>query len=184
MNTEQNMKKNTLTLNGGKTEITVCKNEKSPTVKSRSLNPTDECGYLAVVLDKELTYQKQFIAVISKMALAIRSIYLVRNQIPLKARINLLRWLVFSHLELSVTFFQSLRSSSIDKIIKQITWGMKFCFCRAKYDRAHKILLENKILPGELKEQKLNKIDLSILCNKQTYKTKRKSEKLETLKIK
>ena len=77
----------------------VFKNEKLPTVnciefKSHSLKPSDECRYIGVILDKELTYQKQINNVISKMGLAIRSIYLVRNQIPLKARINLSRSLV------------------------------------------------------------------------------------------
>ena len=155
METEQYMKQNKLTLNEGKTEIMVFKNEKLPTVKcvefnSHSSKPTDEVRYLGVVLDKELTYQKQLNNLISKMALAIRSIYLVRNQIPLKARINLFRSLVLSHLEFSAIFFQSLQSYSIDRINKQIRWGIKVCFFRTKYDSAHKLLLENKILPGEL----------------------------------
>ena len=94
METEQYMKQNKLTLNEGKTEIMVFKNEKIPNVNcvefnSQSLKPTDEVRYLGVILDKELTYQKKLNNVISKMALAITSIYLVRNQIPLKARINL-----------------------------------------------------------------------------------------------
>ena len=101
----------------------VFKNEKLPTVNcvefnSHSLKPTDEVRYLGVILDKELTYQKQLNNVISKMALAIRSIYLVRNQIPLKARINLFRSLVLSHLEFSAILFQSLPSYSIDRINK------------------------------------------------------------------
>ena len=155
METEQYMKQNKLTLNEGKTEKIVFKNEKLPTVNcvefnSHSLKPTDEVGYLGVILDKELTYQKQLKNVISKMALAIRSIYLVRNQIPLKARINLSRSLVLSHLEFSAIFFQSLPSYSIDRIIKQIRWGIKFCFFRTKYYSAQKLLLENKILPAEL----------------------------------
>ena len=109
------MKQNNLTLNEGKEEIMVFKNEKLPTVnciefKSHSLKSTDECRYLGVILDKEVTYQKQLNNVISKMALAITSIYLVRNQIPLKARINLFRSLVLSHLEFSAKFFQSLPS--------------------------------------------------------------------------
>ena len=98
METEQYMKQNKLTLNEGKTEIMVFKNEKLVTVNCvefHSLKPTDECRYLGVILDKELTYQKQLNNVISKLALAIRSIYLVRNQIPLKARINLFRSIVF-----------------------------------------------------------------------------------------
>ena len=76
------MKQNKLTLNEGKIEIMVFKNEKLPTVNcvefnSHSLKPTDECRYFGVILDKELTYQKQPNNLISKMALAIRSIYLV-----------------------------------------------------------------------------------------------------------
>ena len=66
METEQHMKQNKLTLNEGKTEIVVFKNEKIPTVncvefRSHSLKPTDECRYLGVNLDKELTYQNNLI---------------------------------------------------------------------------------------------------------------------------
>ena len=51
METEQYMKQNKLTLNEGKTEIMVFKNEKLLTLnsvefKSHSLKPTDECRYL------------------------------------------------------------------------------------------------------------------------------------------
>ena len=125
METEQYMKQNKLTLNEGKTEIMVFKNEKLPTVncielKSHSLKPIDESRYLGVVLDKELSYQKQLNNVISKMASAIRSIYLLRNQMPLRARINLFGSLVLSHLDSSAIFFQSLPSNSIDRINKQI----------------------------------------------------------------
>ena len=114
MKTEQYMKEIKLTLIEGKTEIMVFKHEELPTVncvdfKSHSLKPTDECRYLGVH-DKELPYQKQLNNMISKMALAIRSIYLVRNQKPLEARINLFRSLVLWHLEFSAKFFQSLPS--------------------------------------------------------------------------
>ena len=84
------------------------------------------------------------------MVLAIRSIYLVRNQIPLRARLNLFRSLVLSHLEFNAILFQSLPSYSIDRINKQIRWGVKVCFSRTKYKRAHKLLLEKKILPAEI----------------------------------
>ena len=78
-----------------------------------SLKPTDEVRYLGVILDKELTYQKQLNNVISKMALAIRSIYLVRNQITLKARINLFRSLVLLHLEFSAIFIKNCRPTQL-----------------------------------------------------------------------
>ena len=71
METEQYMKQSKLTLDEGKTEIMVFKNEKLPTVncvefKGNSLKPIDECRYLGVILDKELTYQKQLNNLISK----------------------------------------------------------------------------------------------------------------------
>ena len=143
----------------------VFENEKLPTVNcvefnSHSLKPTDEVRYLGVILDKELTYQKQLNNVISKMALANRSIYLVRNQIPLKARINLFRSLVLSHLEISAIFFQSLPSYSIDRINKQIRWGKKFAFFEQNMTVLINYFLQNKILPAELQIAKtsLNKL--------------------------
>ena len=68
------------------------------------------------------------------MALAIRSFYLERNQITLEAQINLFRSLVLSHLEFNAIFFPSLPFYSINRIIKQIRWGIKICFFRTKYD--------------------------------------------------
>ena len=93
MQAEQYMIQNRLTLNDGKTGIRVFKNEMLPTVKcvefkSHALKPIDECRYLGVILDKELTYKKQLNNMISNLGLAVRSIYLVRNQLPLKARID------------------------------------------------------------------------------------------------
>ena len=63
METEQYIKQIKLTLFERKTGMIVFKNKKSSTVnfvqfKSHSLKPTDECRYLGVILDKELTYQK------------------------------------------------------------------------------------------------------------------------------
>ena len=66
METEQYVKQNKLTLSEGKTEIMVFKKEKSPTVnclefKSHSLKTIDECRYLGVILDKELTFKNNLI---------------------------------------------------------------------------------------------------------------------------
>ena len=66
METEQNMKENKLTLNEGKTEIMVFKNELSPALacvdfKRPSLKPTDKCRYLGVNFDKELIFLENLI---------------------------------------------------------------------------------------------------------------------------
>ena len=89
------------------------------------------------------------------MASAIRSLYLVRYQVPLKSRINVFKSLVLSHLDFSALilvrfFFQILPSYSIDRINKQINWGIKVCFMKIKYDTARDLLLETIILPAEL----------------------------------
>ena len=84
------------------------------------------------------------------MASAIRSLHLIRYQVPLKTRINLFKSLVLSHLDFSAVFFQNLPSYSIDRINKQINWGIKVCFMKTKYDTVRDLLLDTKILPAEL----------------------------------
>ena len=153
--TDQYMKQNRLTLNEKKTELMVFRNEKLSIIetvdfKGHRLEASEKCRYLGVIIDRELTYQNQLNKVISKMASAIRSLYLVRYQVPLKTRINLFKSLVLSHLYFSAIFFQNLPSYSIDRINKQINWGIKVCFMKTKYDTARDLLLETKILPAEL----------------------------------
>ena len=153
--TDQYMKQNRLTLNEKKTELMVFRNEKLPIIetvdlKGHRLEASEKCRYLGVIIDRELTYQNQLNKVISKMASAIRSLYLVRYQVPLKTRLNLFKSLVLSHLDFSAIFFQNLPSYSIDRINKQINWGIKVCFMKTKYDTARDLLLETKILPAEL----------------------------------
>ena len=153
--TDQYMKQNRLTLNEKKTELMGFRNEKLPIIetvdfKGHRLETSEKCRYLGVIIDRELTYQNQLNKVISKMASAIRLLYLVRYQVPLKTRTNLFKSLVLSHLDFSATFFQNLPSYSIDRIKKQINWGIKVCFMKTKYDTARDLLLETKILPAEL----------------------------------
>ena len=118
------------------------------------------------------------------MALDIRSINLVRNQLPLKARINLFRSLVLSHLVFSAIFFQSLPCYSIDRINKQIRWGIKVCFFRTKYDSAHKLLFENKILPAELQIAITSLSRLFDIVQQTNIQYQKKFRIIETLKLK
>ena len=124
------MKQNRLTLNEDKTELMVSRNEKLPIIetvdfKGHRLEASEKCRYFGVIIDRELTYQNQLNKVITKTASAIRSLYLVRYQVPLKTRINLFKTLILSHLDFSAIFFQNLPSYSIDRINKQINWGIK-----------------------------------------------------------
>ena len=59
------------------------------------------------------------------MAYAIHSLNLVRNQIPLKVRIDVFKSVVLSHLSFSGVFFQTLAVKNINRINSQINWGIK-----------------------------------------------------------
>ena len=88
----------------------VFRNEKLPIIdtvdfKGHRLEASEKCRNIGVIIDRELTYQNQPNKVISKMASAIRSLYLVRYQVPFKRRINLFNSLALSHLDFSSIFF-------------------------------------------------------------------------------
>ena len=55
-----------------------------------------------------------------------------------------------SNLNFSAIFFQSLSVMSLQRVNKQINWGIKVCHLRKKFDSARDLLLKDKILPAEL----------------------------------
>ena len=84
------------------------------------------------------------------MAHAIRSIYLIRHQVPLNARILLLKSLVLSHLSFSAIFFKIYLQKNLKRLNRQISWCIKVRFLRKKYDKARDLLIQTKTLPAEL----------------------------------
>ena len=84
------------------------------------------------------------------MANAIRSLYLVRNQIPLKVRFDVFKSVVLSHLSFSGIFFQFLSAQNINRINRQINRGIKVCYFRKKFDHSIDLLIKDRILPAEL----------------------------------
>ena len=113
--TDNYLKENKLTMNTGKTEI-LCvskENEKfNPIVyRGQEIKPQNHCRYLGIMIDSKLNFHVQLNKVLSNMATAIRSIYLIRYRLPLKARLMLFKSLVLSHLTFSALFFQNLKFS-------------------------------------------------------------------------
>ena len=84
------------------------------------------------------------------MANAIRFLYLVRNQIPLKVRIDVFKSVVLSHLSFSGVFLQTLTVKNINRINRQINWGIKVCYFRQKFDHSIDLLIKDRILPAEM----------------------------------
>ena len=101
--------------------------------KGEVIKPAHACGYLGVQIDSNLTFESHLNSVLSKMANAIRSLYLVWNQIPLKVRIYVFKSVVLSvlsHISFSGVFVQTLTVKNINRIKRQINWGIKVIFVK------------------------------------------------------
>ena len=83
------------------------------------------------------------------MANAVRFLYLVRNQIPLKVRIDVFKLVVTSHLSFTGIFLQTLTVKNINRINRQINWGIKVCQFRQKFDHSIDLLIKDRILPAK-----------------------------------
>ena len=154
------MEANELTLNEDKTELMMFCNYKhnvtSIVHNEITLKIKNRCRYLGIIVDDKLNYKSQLNKVLGKMATAIRSIYLVRHKLPLSARITLFKSLVLSHINFISSFFQSLSEKDIQRLNRQINWGIKVCYMRKKFDRARDLLLRSQLLPAELLIQKVS----------------------------
>ena len=145
---------NQLTLNADKTEMLFFTNHTNSdsefSFKGKIFKPAHACHYLGVQNDSNLTFENHLNSVLSKMANAICSLCLVRNQIPLKVRIDVFKSVVLSHLSFSGVFFQTLTVKNINRINRQINWGIKVCYFRQKFDYSIDLLIKVRILPTEL----------------------------------
>ena len=118
--------------------------------KLKRIKPAPAFRYLGVQIDSNLTFENQLNSVLNKMANAIRSLYLVRSQIPLKVRINVFKSVVLSHLSFSGVFLQTLTVKNLNRINRQINWGIKVCYFRQKFDHSIDLLIKDRTLPAEL----------------------------------
>ena len=104
---------NQLTLNADKKEMLFFTNNTNSdpefTFKGKFIKPACACRYLGVQIDSNLIFENHLNSVLSKMANAILSLNLVRNQIPLKVRIDILKSVVVFDKSLTTPLIFSLR---------------------------------------------------------------------------
>ena len=116
-------------MNTGKTELLcVSKENKNfdPIVfRGQEITPQIPCRYLGMMIDSKLNFHVQPNKILSNMATAIRPIYRIGYQLPMKARMMLFKSLVLSHLTFSALFFQNLNFSAMQRINRQIKWGIE-----------------------------------------------------------
>ena len=108
--TEEYVEMNNLILNTNKAEIIFflrkTSNFGSIFYKNEVLRTQKSCRCLGSQIDRNFNFEEHLNKTLKKMAHAIRSIYLIRHQVPLNARILLLKSLVLSHLSFSAIFFE------------------------------------------------------------------------------
>ena len=152
--TDNYLKQNKLTMNTVKTELLCVSKENEnfePIVfRGQEIKPQSHCRYLGIIIDSKLNFHVQLNKVLSNMATAIRSIFLLRYQLPLKARLMLFKSLVLSHLTFSALFFPNLNFFAMQRINRQINSGIKVCYMRKKFERSTDLLVKSDILPAEL----------------------------------
>ena len=152
--TEEYVEMNKLTLKTNKTEYIFFSRDNSDFgsifYKNEVLTTQKICGYLVIQIDRNLSFEEQLNKILKKMAHAIRSICLIRDQLPPNARILLLESLVLSHLSFSAIFFLNLSAKNLKRLNRQINWGIKVCFLRQKYDKTRDLLIQTKTLPADL----------------------------------
>ena len=141
-------------MNTGKIELLCVSKEHEnfdPIVfRGQEIKTQSHCRYLGIIIDSKLIFHVQLNKVLSNMATSIRSIYLLRYQLPLEARLMLFKSLVLSHLIFSALFIQNLNFSAIQRINRQINWGIKVFYMRKKFERSTDLLVKSDILPAEL----------------------------------
>ena len=107
--TEEYVEMKKLTLNTNKTELIFFSRDNfnfgSIIYKNEVLTIWKSYRYLGIQIDWNLSFDEQLKKTLKKMAHAIRSIYVKRHQVPLNARILLLKPLVLSQLSSSAIFF-------------------------------------------------------------------------------
>ena len=93
--------------------------------QGESIKTAHACRYLGVTIHSKLTFENHLNSVLSKilkcllvakMANAIRSLYLVKNQIRSKVRIDVFKSDVLSDLSFSGVFLQTLTVKNINRI--------------------------------------------------------------------
>ena len=121
---------NQLTLDADKTEMLFFTNHTNLcpefSFRGENIKPAHACRYLGTQIDSNLIFKNLLNSVLSKMANPMWSLFLVRNQIPLNVRIDVFQSFLLSHLSFSGVFLHTLTPKNINRINRQINWGIKF----------------------------------------------------------
>ena len=94
-----------------------------------------------------LTFQWEVKNLLRKVAAGIKTLYAIRDLFPEKTCLLLLNALLMSHLQYSAILVNGISENLLTTLEKQISWAVKACFNRMKYDHSLNLKLKHDILP-------------------------------------
>ena len=121
--------------------------KKSIKVSNETIIPSSNIKYLGVISDRNLTFQDEVKSILQKMAFGIKSINSIKNCLPINTRLLLLKAIIVSHIHYPAVLLSGISSSLLISLKKQLSWAVKICFNRRKYDHSSDLKFDHGILP-------------------------------------
>lgn len=149
------LKMHKLKVNVSKTEYVIFtkknnnNNQNTITINSQLITNGNSAKYLGIHIDSSLKFEKQVNVILQKMAAGIKTIYSIRDSLPLRNRLILVKSIVLSHLSYSSPILTSLTQAQLNSINKQISWALKACY-NSLQPSATKLKKKHDILPANL----------------------------------
>ena len=93
------------------------------------------------------------------MACGIKTLQSIKKPLPVKTRLLIMHALVISHLHYPATLLSGISANLMISLEKQLSWAVKTCCDRAKYNSSSDLKLKHNILPVTMF------LDYKILCH-------------------
>ena len=136
------------------------KDEKYPiTLDDKIIEEKTNIKYLGVVLDQFLTFQDEIKNILRKMSCGIKTLQSIKKPLPVKTRLLIMHALVISHLHYPAILLSGISANLMISLEKQLSWAVKTCCDRAKYNSSSDLKLKHNILPVTMF------LDYKILCH-------------------
>ena len=132
--------------------INFCKHSNKTEVQNEKLtlnNETIECSenvkYLGVLIDQCLMYELEIKKVLAQMATSIQSLYTLCSSLNKKTRLLVFKTLIMSNFQYPAILLGGVQKKFITSVEKQLSWAVKVCFYRSKFQRSSDLKLKHSI---------------------------------------
>ena len=144
-----------LQLNPSKTEFILFgrnrhfSESESITIGNKIITESKSVKYLGVHIDKNLIFQDEVKYLLKEMARGIKSIYTLRNRIPMFLMKTVLNAFFISHLHYPLLLIQSIEKNLLLSLEKQLNLAISACYSRNRMDSTKGLKIKHSILPVE-----------------------------------